>query len=139
MATFPLQLISPEELVYSGDVDQVDLPGVAGDLGILAGHAPTIAMLRPGIVTVMADGKTNARFVILGGLAEMSTTLLTILADSAKAVDDFDLSGFKAQIDELEASLPQTAAGEGFDGAIARLDHYRSIHYNLTSQLVAPF
>lgn len=139
MATFSLHLISPEELVYSGDVDQVDLPGLAGDLGILAGHAPTVAMLRPGIVTIIAGGKKSARFVILGGLAEMSNALLTILADSAKAADDFDIPGFKAQIEELEASLPQTAAGEEFDRAIARLDHYKSIHHDLTSQLVAPF
>jgi F-type H+-transporting ATPase subunit epsilon len=139
MATFPLHLISPEALVYSGEVDQVDLPGAAGDLGILAGHAPTVAMLRPGIVTILAGGKKAARFVVLGGLAEMSSTLLTVLADTAKPVDEFDISSFKAEIEALEESLPLRDPGEDFDRAIARLDHYRSIHHDLTSQLVAPF
>lgn len=138
MATFPLHLISPEEIVYSGEVEQVDLPGAAGDLGILAGHAPTVAMLRPGIVTVLAGDSKATRFVILGGLAEMSSTL-TVLADAAKAVGDFDLASFKAQIEELEASLPHRDAGEELDRTIARLDHYRSIHHDLTKQLVAPF
>ncbi len=139
MATFPLHLISPEEVVYSGEVEQVDLPGAAGNLGILAGHAPTIAMLRPGIITVLAGDRKATRFVILGGLAEMSSTLLTILADTAKAVGDFDLAGFETQIDELEASLPHKDAGEELDRAIARLDHFRSIHHDLTKQIVAPF
>ncbi len=139
MATFPLHLISPEEVVYSGEVEQVDLPGAAGDLGILAGHAPTVAMLRPGIVSVLTADSKATRFVILGGLAEMSSTLLTVLAETAKAVGDFDLASFKAQIEELEASLPHRDAGEELDRAITRLDHYRSIHHDLTKQLVAPF
>jgi hypothetical protein len=50
IATVQLSLVSPEKLLFAGEVDQVDLPGVEGDFGVLAGHAPIVAMLRPGIV-----------------------------------------------------------------------------------------
>ena len=52
MATFHFDLVSPEKLVFSGEVDQVDVPGIEGDFGVLAGHAPVVAALRPGILTV---------------------------------------------------------------------------------------
>ena len=79
-----MSLVSPESLLFSGQVDQVDLPGIEGDLGVLAGHAPIVVMLRPGIVTAVA-GDIRERFVILGGLAEFSHAELTILADLASS------------------------------------------------------
>ena len=48
MATFHFDLVSPEKLLFSGEVDQVDVPGTEGDFGVLAGHAPTVSALRPG-------------------------------------------------------------------------------------------
>ena len=52
MATFHFDLVSPEKLAFSGEVDQVDVPGLEGDFGVLAGHAPVVAAIRPGILTV---------------------------------------------------------------------------------------
>ena len=52
MATFHFDLVSPEKLVFSGEVDQVDVPGTEGDFGVLAGHAPLVATLRPGMLTI---------------------------------------------------------------------------------------
>ena len=127
MPTFKVSLVSPEKLLFT---DQVDLPGVEGDLGVLAGHAPIVAMLRPGIVTAIA-GSVRDRFVVFGGLAEFSKEQLTILAESASSVDDFDLAGLKAQIEEMTEGLVKQSAGDAFDRAIARLDHYRSIETNL--------
>jgi F-type H+-transporting ATPase subunit epsilon len=130
MPTFKVSLVSPEKLLFTDQVDQVDLPGVEGDLGVLAGHAPIVAMLRPGIVTAIA-GSVRDRFVVFGGLAEFSREELTILAESASSVDDFDLAGFKAQIEEMKEGLAKQSAGDELDRAIARLDHYRSIETNL--------
>jgi len=48
MAKLQFELVSPEKLVFSGEVDQVDVPGTEGDFGVLAGHAPLISLLRPG-------------------------------------------------------------------------------------------
>ena len=60
MATFHFELVSPEKLLFSGEVDQVDVPGIEGDFGVLAGHAPLVATLRPGILTVYAGGNAAA-------------------------------------------------------------------------------
>ncbi|MDR3465890.1 MAG: F0F1 ATP synthase subunit epsilon [Xanthobacteraceae bacterium] len=130
MATFELSLVAPEEMVFSGEVDQVDMPGSEGDLGILAGHAPMVSMLRPGIVTVRS-GSSNKRFVVLGGLAELSQSGLTILADSAKPLEEFDLAALETIIEGIEENLPTMTAGEEFDRELARLDHFRSIHVHL--------
>ncbi|ABE61755.1 ATP synthase F1 subcomplex epsilon subunit [Nitrobacter hamburgensis X14] len=127
MTRFQVSLVSPESLLFSGQVDQVDLPGIEGDLGVLAGHAPIVVMLRPGIVTTVA-GDIRDRFVILGGLAEFSQGELTILADSASSVDGFDLTRLKAQIDEMQESLAKQSVGDELDRAVAKFDHFKAIH-----------
>jgi len=132
MATFPVSVVSPEKLLFTGQVDQVDLPGVEGDFGVLAGHAPIVAVLRPGIVTAIA-GSVRDRFVVFGGLAEFSKDELTILAQSATSVDDLDLAGLKAQIEEMQEDVTKKPSGDELDRAIARLDHYKSIHTSLAS------
>ena len=65
MATFQFDLVSPEKLLFSEAVDQVDVPGSEGDFGVLAGHAPLVAMLRPGILTVYRGGE-RLRVVVNG-------------------------------------------------------------------------
>ena len=130
MATFHVSLVSPEKLLFSGQVDQVDLPGVEGDFGVLAGHAPIVAMLRPGIVTAIAGGVRD-KFVVFGGLAEFSQADLTILADTAASVEDFDVAGLKAQIEEMQEGLTKKPTGDELDRAVALLDHYRSVHISL--------
>ena len=82
MATFHFDLVSPEKLAFSGEVDQVDIPGIEGDFGVLAGHAPVIASVRPGILTVTTGG-AHQKIIVLGGLAEVSDKGLTVLADVA--------------------------------------------------------
>ena len=82
MATFHFDLVSPEKLAFSGEVDQVDIPGMEGDFGVLAGHAPVVAAVRPGILTMTTGGSTQ-KIIVLGGLAEVSEKGLTVLADVA--------------------------------------------------------
>ena len=130
MPTFQVSLVSPEKLLFSGQVDQVDLPGVEGDFGVLAGHAPVVAMLRPGLVTAIA-GNIRDRFVVFGGLAEFSQDDLTILAESATSVEDLDLAALEAEIAEMQEGLAKQSPGAEFDREIARLDHYKSIRISL--------
>jgi F-type H+-transporting ATPase subunit epsilon len=130
MSTFQLSLVSPERRLFEGQVDQVDLPGVEGDFGVLAGHAPIIAMLRPGIVTVIAGG-VSEKFVVFRGIAEFSEAYLTILAESATSVDNFDLAALSTQIEELKDSLARISIGDELDRAIELLDHYKSIQISL--------
>ena len=130
MATFLMNLVSPERMLFAEQVEQADLPGMEGDFGVLSGHAPVVSLLRPGIVTAFA-GEARERFVVLGGLAEFSDEELTILAESASSVADFDLAELKSRIDELQQSLSQKSAGDELDQAIALLDHYKSIQVTL--------
>jgi len=130
MPTFQVSLVSPEKLLFTGQVDQVDLPGVEGDFGVLAGHAPIVAVLRPGIVTAIA-GSVRDKFVLFGGLAEFSQDELTILADSASAVDEVDLAELRGQIEQMQEELARKPVGDELDRAVARLDHYKSIHIAL--------
>ena len=78
-------LVSPEREVFNGLVDQVDAPGVEGDFGVLADHAPFMTALREGPVTVF-DGSSKRVFNVHGGFADVTPTGLTILAEAATEV-----------------------------------------------------
>jgi F-type H+-transporting ATPase subunit epsilon len=131
MSTFKVNLVSPERLLFSDEADQVDLPGLEGDFGVLAGHTPIVAVLRPGIVVIKAPN-TRQGFVVLGGLAEFSKEELTILADTASTVQEFDLGDLTARIDAMQDNLAKISIGEELDRAIEQLDHYKSLHKSLT-------
>ena len=131
MATFHFDLVSPEKLAFSGDVDQVDIPGVEGDFGVLAGHAPVVAAIRPGILTVTTGG-SHEKIIVLGGIAEVSEQGLTVLADVATSVAELDRTKFAETITEMEGKLAEKEGSE-LDHAIERLDHYKSIQHELNA------
>jgi F-type H+-transporting ATPase subunit epsilon len=106
-------------------------PGVEGDFGVLAGHAPVVAAVRPGILTVTTGG-THQKFVVLGGLAEVSEKGLTVLADVATSVEELDRARFADTIAEMEAKLAEKEGSE-LDRAIERLDHFKSIQHELSA------
>jgi len=130
MATFQFDLVSPEKLLLSGEVDQVDVPGSEGYFGVLAGHAPLVAALRPGILTIKRNNE-EIKIVILGGFAEVSPTGLTVLADTAASVEDFDRAVLAEHIKATEAKVATMDASDLLDKAIARLDHFKSLDYHL--------
>jgi F-type H+-transporting ATPase subunit epsilon len=131
MATFHFDLVSPEKLAFSGEVDQVDVPGLEGDFGVLAGHAPVVAAVRPGILTVIT-GATKQKIIVLGGLAEMSGKGLTVLADVATSLEELDRAMFADTIADMQAKLSEKEGSE-LDHAIERLDHFKSIQSELNT------
>src|SRR3954470_23876539 len=131
MATFHFDLVSPEKLAFSGEVDQVDVPGVEGDFGVLAGRAPVVASVRPGILTVTTGG-THQKIIVLGGIAEVSDKGLTVLADVATSIQDIDRAAFADKIAGMEAKLAEKEGSE-LDRAIERLDHFKSIQHELNT------
>lgn len=131
MATFHFDLVSPEKLAFSGEVDQVDIPGVEGDFGVLSGHAPVVAAIRPGILTVTSGGR-HEKIIVLGGLAEVSDKGLTVLADVATSLAELDRARFAETISEMEEGLKEHEGSE-LDQAIERLDHFKSIQQQLNS------
>src|SRR5712691_10658403 len=131
MANLHFELVSPEKLVFSGEVAQVDVPGAEGDFGVLAGHAPFVTTLRPGILTVYGAGG-GQKIVVLGGFAEVSAEGLTVLADVAEAVEDIDRNVVTARIGELESRIANTEPGSELDKLITRLDHFKEVDRHLT-------
>jgi F-type H+-transporting ATPase subunit epsilon len=131
MATFHFDLVSPEKLAFSGEVDQVDVPGVEGDFGVLAGHAPVVAAVRPGILTVTSGG-THQKIIVLGGLAEVSDNGLTVLADVATSMQELDRAKFADKIAGMEEKLAEKEGSE-LDRAVERLDHFKSIQSQLNA------
>jgi F-type H+-transporting ATPase subunit epsilon len=131
MATFHFDLVSPEKLAFSGEVDQVDIPGMEGDFGVLAGHAPVVAAIRPGILTVIVGG-TREKIIVLGGLAEVSDNRLTVLADVATSLEDLDRAEFADRISAMEEKLAEKEGSE-LDCALERLDHFKSIQHELNT------
>src|ERR1700704_6644240 len=101
MATFQFDLVSPEKLLFSGLVDQVDVPGSEGDFGVLAGHAPLMTTLRPGILVLHREAGV-LQVVVNGGFAEVNPDGLTVLADMAVPVDDFDVAVLADEIKSVE-------------------------------------
>ena len=131
MATFHFDLVSPEKIAFSGEVEQVDIPGVKGDLGVMAGHAPLVASVRPGILTITVGGR-HEKIIVLGGLAEISDKGLTVLADTATSVAELDREMFANQIAEMEEALKEEE-GDALDRAITRLDHFKAIQQQIIS------
>ena len=131
MANFHFELVSPQKLLFSGDVEQVDVPGAEGEFGVLADHAPMVTTLRPGILTVYGASGAQ-KIVVLGGFAEVSATGLTVLADVAEAVEDVDRGTIATRIGELESQIAKLEPGSELDKLITRLDHFKDVDRHLT-------
>jgi F-type H+-transporting ATPase subunit epsilon len=132
MASLHFEFVSPESVLFSGDVDQVDLPGSEGDMGIFAGHAPLVTTLRPGIVTIFRDGKKEP-VVVIGGFAEVSPAGLTVLADKAVARDDFDMAVLAGEIKDAEEDVADCTDDILRDRLARHLDQLKSLQTALAA------
>src|SRR5918997_5070783 len=83
MATFTFELVSPERVLYSGDVDAVVLPATEGDMTVLAGHAPTMTALKTGFLVITNNPGNGRRVLVRGGFADINQNGLTVLAERA--------------------------------------------------------
>jgi F-type H+-transporting ATPase subunit epsilon len=126
MAALHLEFVSPERVLFSGDVNQVDLPGTEGDMGILAGHAPLVTTLRPGIVTIF-NGNDRVPVVVIGGLAEVGPAGLTVLADKAVARQDFDMALLASEIKDTEEDVADCTDDAERDKLSRHLEQLKSL------------
>jgi F-type H+-transporting ATPase subunit epsilon len=104
MATFHFDLVSPEKLLFVGEVNQVDVPGAEGDFGVLAHHAPLVSTLRPGILVIFGEDGER-RIVVNGGFAEVGPIGLTVLAEMAVPLDEFDVAVLAGVIKDSEEDV----------------------------------
>ena len=85
-----LELVSPEKLILSEDVEMAVLPGGEGDFGVMRGHSPVISTLRPGEIVIFEKNKIKSRIFVGGGFAEVNNQICTILAEDVQNVDDIN-------------------------------------------------
>jgi F-type H+-transporting ATPase subunit epsilon len=126
MATFHFDLVSPERLLFSGEVDRVDVPGSEGDFGVLAGHAPVVSLLRPGILTII-EGGAPQRILVAGGFAEVGPNGLTVLADMAAPVEDVDPAVIEGAIKDTEEDVADAKDAAARDKAQHKLDQLKAV------------
>ncbi|MCM2309729.1 MAG: F0F1 ATP synthase subunit epsilon [Sulfuritalea sp.] len=88
--TIHVDVVSAEELIFSGLAEFVVLPGEAGELGILPGHMPLMTRIKPGAVRVQQAGGKEELIFVAGGLLEVQPGLVTVLADTAIRGADLD-------------------------------------------------
>ncbi len=104
MANFPFELVSPERLVYSGSVSEVIVPGTEGEFGILAGHAPFVSTLKPGILTIKGDAGTKKLFV-RGWLRRGQPAGLTVLAETAIPLEEIKADRLAQMIKDAQEDV----------------------------------
>ena len=126
MANFHFDLVSPEKLLFTGEVEQVDLPGSEGDMGVLADHAPLVTTLRPGIIVVHREGG-DMRVVVNGGFAEVGPAGLTVLADMAVPLEEYDRSVLASEIKDTEEDVADSTDGWQRDKLARRLQQLEAL------------
>jgi F-type H+-transporting ATPase subunit epsilon len=103
--SFQFELVSPERLLVSEKVESVVIPGAEGEMTVLARHAPVMTTVKPGVVTVKAEGGAEERYVVFGGFADILPDGCTLLAESATSVKDIDRAEIARRIQEAREDL----------------------------------
>ena len=123
---FTFELVSPEKLLFSGEVEQVLVPGAEGDMTVMAKHAPIITTLRPGLLELDFPGGKRQRFFARGGFAEVIPAGLTVLAETAIDLDEMDPAHLTQAISDAEEDVADLS-GDAKDRAELTLEHLRQV------------
>ena len=127
MAAFAFELVSPERLMFSGQVEAVIVPGTEGEFTVLKDHAPFMSTLKPGIVEIDESASRKIRLFVRGGFADVSPKGLTILAEQAIAVEELDAAKIDAEIKNAEEDVTDAASDESRRVAREKLDQLREV------------
>ena len=128
--TFQLELVSPERLLLSRQVEMAVIPAAEGEMGVLPGHSPMIVALRGGVISVRENGAESERLFVAGGFAEVSPDRCTVLADEATPVADLSRAEAERRLAEAEAALSEVTAAdtpERRDLAMGRVQSARAM------------
>lgn len=103
--TLQFELVAPERLIFSGDVEMVVVPGTEGDFGVLPGHALLISTLRPGVIEIYEDEKPKERYVVAEGFAEVTGERCTVLSAVAFETEAIDRAEAEARLERAQHAL----------------------------------
>jgi F-type H+-transporting ATPase subunit epsilon len=127
MALLKFELVSPERLLMSAEVQQVTVPGTEGLFTVLPEHAPVLSTLRPGVVDVVTVENQHERIFVRGGFAEVNPGGLTILAEVAIPLAELDSAALEQQISDAEEDVSDAQDDETRRRAQESLDHLREL------------
>jgi F-type H+-transporting ATPase subunit epsilon len=122
VADFHFELVSPERLVFAGEVEHVVVPGTEGQFTVLKDHAPLMSTLKPGVIDVVESESRVMRFFVPGGFADVAPAGLTILADRAVPLEEVDAAMFAADIEKAEGEVAAATTDEGRRVAVEKRD-----------------
>jgi F-type H+-transporting ATPase subunit epsilon len=127
MAAFHFELVSPERLIFSGEVEQVVVPGSEGVFTVLENHAPMMSTIRPGVIEVMESRDRTNKLFVRGGFADVSGKGLTILAEQAIPLAELDGAKIEAELRAAEEDLEDASTDETRAAAALRRDQLREM------------
>jgi F-type H+-transporting ATPase subunit epsilon len=126
MATFHFELVSPEKLLFSGEVDAVVAPGAEGLFTVLENHAPVMTVLKPGVVEI-DEGGNKAKLFVRGGFADVGQSGFTILAEYAIPVAELDAAKIDADIKDAGEDLADAKTDEARRVAAEKLGQLQEL------------
>jgi F-type H+-transporting ATPase subunit epsilon len=129
--TFTFELVSPEQLLISEDVESVLVPGSEGDFQVLPNHAPVLSTLRPGLLDVVLPGGKERRIFVRGGFAEVGPDCLTVLAQNAIDSADLNKSVLAQEIKDAEEDVNDAKDDQSRDKAQDILDRLKLVRDTL--------
>jgi len=124
-------LVAPERLLLTVEADSVTVPGSEGDFGVLAGHAPVMSTLRPGVIDVEGLEGGAKRIYVRGGFAEVTPEGLTVLAEEAVPLDELDGAALAQQIKDVEEDVADAKNDEARAKAQQVLDYLLELKQSL--------
>ena len=128
MATMHFELVSPERILFSGDVEAVLLPATEGDMTVMPGHAPTITTLKAGFGVATDHKNHGERVLVRGGFADINAAGVIVLAERATPVEELTPEKIAHEITELETRRDGTeddVARRAYDEMIGQLNEAR--------------
>ncbi len=127
MAAFPFELVSPERLLFTGEVESVVVPGTEGEFTVLKDHAPLMSTLKPGVVTIAEGGSRQTKLYVRGGFADVNPSGLTILAETAIPLDELDAAKLDAEIKDAGDDVADAPDAEARRLAQEKVDQLREV------------
>lgn len=108
-----LKIITPDSLVFDGEVEEIVAPGELGEFGVLPGHVPFLSALFPGRLRFRAEGSGETVFIVHGGLADVKDDTVSVLTDLAERPEDVDVSAARADIEAVSREIDGLQDEEG--------------------------
>jgi F-type H+-transporting ATPase subunit epsilon len=127
MAAFHFEMVSPEKLVFSGEVESVTVPGTEGEFTVFKDHAPVISSLKPGIVVIEEPSARKSRLFVPGGFAEVGPSGLTILANQAIDLAELDAAKLDAELALFEEEVTRAETDEARRVAVEKRDQLQEL------------